>query len=289
MSDQIKGILIPIGGNEDKGLDLSESQTYSKDFISEGILWHILNAAKGIHSNVVIIPTASGIPNEVSKNYLSAFEKLGCDNLTKLNIQSRKEADSDRSFKILSEADCILMSGGDQSKLVRILRETRAHQLIRDRYQIEPLVIAGTSAGAVAMSDQMVIGGSSKESLIKGAVQMNIGLGFLHEVIIDSHFIRRGRFGRLAEAVARIPNLWGIGLAEDTGIIIKEGDHATVIGSGMVILFDPASLTHNKHDELEEGTPMSMSNLIVHILSNGDQFSIKERKIHVLPIDEDFI
>lgn len=289
MKNQIKGILIPVGGNEDKGLDLEENQLYSTDFVSDGILWHILNAAKGVRSHVVIIPTASGIPKEVSENYLTAFGKLGCENLEVLNIQRKEDANSSKSAEIISRADCIMMSGGDQSKLSRIIRGSRVHEIMMDRYYNEPVVIAGTSAGAVAMSKLMVTGGSSTEALIKGAVKMNTGLGFLKEVIIDSHFIRRGRFGRLAEAVARKPQLWGIGLAEDTGMIIRNGDDATVIGSGMIILFDPASLTHNKHDELEKGTPMSMSNLVVHILSNGDQFSIRERKIHVLPMDKSFI
>ncbi|NND76614.1 MAG: cyanophycinase [Flavobacteriales bacterium] len=287
--NKVKGTLIPVGGNEDKGLDLSESQTYSKDFISEGILWHILNEAKGVDSKVVIIPTASGIPKEVARNYLDGFGTLGCTDLTVLDIQARDEANDEFSCELIHAADCIMMSGGDQLKLSRIVSGTKVHEIMMDRYKNDKIVIAGTSAGAVAMSEEMVIGGSSKEALIKGAVLMDKGLAFIPELIIDSHFIRRGRFGRLAEAVARKTDLLGIGLAEDTGIIIKNGDHATVIGSGMVILFDPEKLTHNKNDELEEGTPMSMSNLIVHILSNGDEFSIKEREIHVLPLDKSFI
>ena len=162
------------------------------------------------------------------------------------------------------------------------------HDIIIDRAQNEPVVIAGTSAGAMAMSNEMIAGGSSTEALLKGAVKMVRGLGLIPQLIFDSHFIKRGRFGRLAEAVAKFPSLLGVGLAEDTGMIIKNCNEFTIIGSGMVILFDPGKLIHNNEKILEEGTPMSMSNLVVHILSNGDQFMIDERKLKILPMESVF-
>jgi cyanophycinase len=115
------------------------------------------------------------------------------------------------------------------------------------------------------------------------------GLSLIPELIIDTHFIRRGRFGRQSEAVAKFPDLIGIGLAEDTGMIIKNGNICTVIGSGMVIVFDGTTLTHNNEKVLKEGTPMTMANLRVHVLSNGDQFDIKNRTVSVLPIEAPFI
>jgi cyanophycinase len=107
----------------------------------------------------------------------------------------------------------------------------------------------------------MIGGGSSSEALQKGAVIMKQGMGFIPELIIDTHFVKRGRFGRMAEAVAMFPNLIGVGLADDTGLIIKHCNEFKVIGSGMVVLFDPSHLTHNTHAILKTGTPMSMSNL----------------------------
>jgi len=115
------------------------------------------------------------------------------------------------------------------------------------------------------------------------------GLGLIPELVIDTHFIRRGRFGRQSEAVAKFPNLLGIGLAEDTGMIIKNGNDCTVIGSGMVIVFDGRTLTHNNEKILEEGTPMTMANLTVHVLSNSDEYDIRNRKVKVLPIEAPFI
>jgi cyanophycinase len=287
MSQEVKGILIPVGGNEDKGLDSDMGD--SMDFISEGILFHIINKAKGTDSKIVVIPSASSIPEEVWENYKSAFTTLGCEDVSVLNFQSEDDANNPEFCNALETADCIMMSGGDQSKLSGIINDTLALSIMKRRFMEESLVIAGTSAGAVAMSKEMVTGGSSSEALIKGAIKVGDGLNFLPDVILDSHFIRRGRFGRLAEAVSRMPHLLGIGLAEDTGIIIEKGRIATVIGSGMVILFDASKLTHNKHDQLSEGTPMSMSNLIVHVLSNGDKFDIKEKEIKILPIHESFI
>ena len=108
-------------------------------------------------------------------------------------------------------------------------------------------------------------------------------------LVIDTHFIRRGRFGRIAEAMAIHPNLLGLGLAEDTGIVIEERNRFKVIGSGMVLIFDPSNLTHNNHSILPEGTPISLGNLTVHVLANGDEFTIEDRKFTVCAIDAEYI
>ena len=182
-----------------------------------------------------------------------------------------------------------MFSGGDQSRIAAIIGNTQLHDLMADKFANENFVIAGTSAGAMAMANEMIAGGSSKEAMLKGAVILRKGLGFIPKLIIDTHFIRRGRFGRLAEAIAIYPKLIGIGLAEDTGLVIKNCNEFKVIGSGMVIVFDGTSLTHNAHEQLKEGTPMSISNLNTHILANGDRFTLNERNISVLPIQEDFV
>ena len=183
-----------------------------------------------------------------------------------------------------------MFSGGDQSKITDRIGGTEIHDILVNRYRNEEdFVIAGTSAGAMVMAKEMIAGGSATEAFIKGAVTMYKGFGLIPELIIDTHFIRRGRFGRQSEAVAKFPNLIGIGLAEDTGMIIKNGNDCTVIGSGMVIVFDGSTLTHNNEKVLKEGTPMTMANLRVHVLSNGDQFNIKNREVSVLPIEAPFI
>lgn len=282
-----KGVLIPIGGNEDKGLEHNEN--YSVDFVEDSILSHVVKEAGGQDASIVIIPTASSIPKEVAGNYERAFSKLGCSNLKVLDIRNRLQSETKETIKALEEADAVMFSGGNQSKIAKFIGNTKAHQILSDRYQNERFVIAGTSAGAMAMSEHMIAGGSSQESMNKGAVEMRMGLGLVKGLIIDTHFIKRGRFGRIAEAMAIHPNLLGLGLAEDTGIIIEQRNHFKVIGSGMVLLFDPSKLTHNTHSILPEGTPISLGNLVVHILANNDEFTIDDRKVSISPIDAEYI
>ena len=284
----IKGTLIPIGGNEDKGIE--ESEQYTLEFIDDGILFHVVEEAGGIDAKIVVIPTASRIPMEVGENYVEAFTTLGCKNVTVLDIRSKKDSEKKGSIKLIKEANCVMFSGGDQSKITNKIGGTTIHKILSDRYKNEEgFVIAGTSAGAMAMANEMIAGGSASEAFIKGAVTMYKGLNLIPELIIDTHFIKRGRFGRQSEAVAKHPNLIGLGLAEDTGMIIKNGNDCTVIGSGMVIVFDGSKLTHNNEKILEDGTPMTMANLAVHVLSNGDMYDIKNRKVAVLPIEAPFI
>ncbi len=282
-----KGTLIPIGGNEDKGIDTMEVNNL--EFIGEGILARVVRESGGEDALIVVIPTASSIPDEVGENYLTAFGKLGCTNTQVLDLRKREESEFEPHIALIKKADCVMFSGGDQSEITKKIAGTTIHKILLDRYKNDSIVIAGTSAGAMCMSKEMIIGGSSKESFIKGAVAMGEGMSFIPDLIIDSHFIRRGRFGRLAEAIAIHPNLLGVGLAEDTGLVIKNGNSVEVIGSGMVILFDASKLKHNNQKILSDGAPMSISNLKTHILANGDRFNIKKRKIKVLPLDAPFV
>jgi len=283
----VKGILIPIGGNEDKGIEKSE--IYTLEYITEGILARVVKESGGKGAMIVVIPTASSIPDEVIGNYKKAFAKLECTNVHILDIRKREQSEEADSIDLIRRANCIMFSGGDQSKITSKIGGTTIHKILLERYQNEPIVIAGTSAGAMCMSREMISGGSSTQSFFKGAVGMSKGMGFIPKLVIDSHFISRGRFGRLAEAVARFPKLIGVGLAEDTGLVIKNCNDFEVIGSGMVILFDPNKLHHNNIEILEEGTPMTLTNLTTHVLANGDRFNIEKRAIKVLPMDADFV
>ena len=211
-------------------------------------------------------------------------------NISIHDIRSKQDSEKKSSIDLIKNADCVMFSGGNQSKITDKIGGTTIHEILLDRYKNdEDFVIAGTSAGAMAMANEMISGGSASEAFFKGAVTMYKGLGLIPELIIDTHFIKRGRFGRQAEAVAKFPSLIGIGLAEDTGMIIKNGKDCTVIGSGMAIVFDGSTLTHNNEQILQEATPMSLVNLKVHVLSNSDQFDLKNRIVKVLPIEAPFI
>ncbi|MFT5102712.1 MAG: cyanophycinase [Candidatus Latescibacterota bacterium] len=276
------GTLIPIGGNEDKGVD--EHEIYHLEFIEEGILSRVVQESGGNGALILVIPTASSIPVEVGENYLQAFGKLGCKNVHVLDIREKTDCEDPTAIDLMKKADCVMFSGGNQSKITQHIGGTTLHSIMMDRFENEQFVIAGTSAGAMCMSEEMITGGSSQESFIKGAVGMGNGMNFIPKLIIDSHFIRRGRFGRLAEAIAQFPLLIGIGLAEDTGLVIKKNSFE-VIGSGMVIVFDGRKARHNNHNLLEIGTPMSLTNLKTHILANGDCFNIKKKKVKVSPLN----
>ncbi len=278
---EVKGTLIPIGGNEDKGKD--ESERYTLEYIEEGILSRVVKESGGNKAMIVIIPTASSIPVEVSKNYLDAFQKLGCRNVHVMDIRTREDSEKSEFLELMKGAACVMFSGGDQSKIVEYIGGTELFEIMREKYHNESFVIAGTSAGAMCMSEEMITGGGVQEAFTKGATKMGKGLGLIPNFIIDSHFIRRGRFGRLAEAVAKFPLKLGIGLAEDTGLVIKKGNTCEVIGSGMVILFDPRRLIHNNRSLVNEGSPMSLTNLKIHILANGDKLNIKKRKMKFSP------
>lgn len=272
-----KGILIPIGGNEDKGTGKTES--YTLEYIHNGILSRIVRESGGKQTPMVIITTASGIPEKTTEMYADAFKKLGCTNLSFLDIRSREEADHPDCLSLVKKATCVMFTGGDQSKIVRYIKETELHDIMREKYINDRFVIAGTSAGAMCMSEEMIKGGGHKDILNKGAVLMGKGMGFLPHLIIDSHFIRRHRFGRLAEAVARFPDLVGIGLSEDTGLIIKNQFECEVIGSGMLIVFDPRKLTHNNQKKIEKGAPISIADLKIHILTSGDAMKLEDTEV----------
>ena len=282
----IKGTLIPIGGNEDKGL--TEDDSYILDYVKEGILSHVVEESGGPTANILVLPAASSIPIEVGENYMSAFDTLGCKNVTIMQTKDKLETDKPEHLELLAKADCVMFSGGDQSKISSKVMGTKFHELLLEKYHHQKFVVAGTSAGAMVMAEEMIAGGSAKEAFVKGAVRMSKGLSLIPELIIDTHFIQRGRFGRITEAVAKFPKLVGLGLAEDTGLIIKN-DRFEVIGSGMVIVFDGRRLIHNNHAILEDGTPLSITGLRTHILSNGDRFNIKNKKVEVLPIEASFI
>lgn len=210
-----KGFLVSVGGAEDKGTDLEKGiiQRNRLNFFEIGILKNILSLIKpGEEPKVEIITTASSIPDEVGDNYIDAFRKLGCDNVGHLRIRNREDTAKPDVLERLKACNCIMFSGGNQLRLSSIFGGTEFLDLLKERYQNEHFVIGGTSAGAMAMSNTMIYEGSAAHAHLKGEVKITTGLGLMHNVIIDSHFDKRGRFNRLAQAVAAYPGAIGIGL-----------------------------------------------------------------------------
>lgn len=276
-----KGKLISVGGAEDKGTGVEPGfkQKESLNFFEFGILKRIVKELRnGADSVIEVITTASSIPEEVGQNYLDAFDKLGCKNVQVMHIKKREEVDTPEFLDRLRKCDGVMFSGGNQMRLSMIFGGTEFLKITHHRYQTEDFVIAGTSAGAMAMSNTMIYQGSSSKALLKGEVKMTTGLGFMQGVIIDSHFVTRGRFGRLAEAVAANPSCIGIGLGEDTGVLVTDGDNMEAIGSGLIIIFDGHQIKHSNIADVEEGTPLSIENLIIHVMAKGNHYSVVKRK-----------
>ncbi len=275
-----KGKLIAIGGNVDKGTD-SESiykRNRNLHFFEFQILKRFLEELHTENPRIEVITTASRIPEEVGDTYLKAFEEIGNTNVGVLHIKKKKDVKNTEYIQRIRNCDGVLFTGGDQYRLSTIFGGSEILDILHERYQHDNFIIAGTSAGAMAMSHDMIRRGSSSEALIKGQVQMARGFGFLQEVYIDSHFVKRGRFGRLAQAVASNPAYLGLGLGEDTGVLIEEGNKMEVIGSGLVIIFDGHQMRHTNVAEIQEGTPMAIENLVVHVLVQGNHFNLNERK-----------
>lgn len=274
------GRLIAIGGAEDKG---TESEGYYNEhgnlhFFELGILKRVVQEMGGANARIEVITTASSIPLEVAENYMTAFSKIGCTNVDVMNIRNREDAKKQEFEERIAKADGVMISGGDQLRLTTIFGGTKFLETIIDRYKHDGLVIAGTSAGAMAMSNTMIYQGRSDLAHLKGEVKITTGLAFMPDVIIDSHFDKRGRFNRLAQAVSSNPSCTGIGLGEDTGVIVNGSNHLEVIGSGAVVIIDGRDISHSNITEVGIGTPISVENLRVHILVHGNLYHVKERK-----------
>ncbi|MFN8153109.1 MAG: cyanophycinase [Bacteroidia bacterium] len=280
----IKGKLIAIGGNEDKGTEPEPNfqQKNNLNFFELQILSRIVQECRNQKdAHIEVITTASSIPFEVGENYTHAFGKIGCTNVHMMHIRDRAEAQKEEFIERIRSCDGVLFTGGNQLRLSTIFGGTEILSILHNRLKNDDFVIAGTSAGAMAMSNTMIYQGSSAGALIKGEVKITTGLAFIKDVIIDSHFDKRGRFGRLAQAVASNPSCIGIGLGEDTGVLIRDNNHLEAIGSGLVIIVDGHAIRHSNIADLAEGSPISIENLIVHVMTKGNAYELQKRKFMV--------
>lgn len=274
-----QGKLFAIGGAEDKGVDLEKGEVVRNNlnFFELGILKRIVKEAGGPDVRIEVITTASMIPNQVGDNYLNAFGKIGCTNIGILPIRNRADAMNRDYIARIQSCDAVMFSGGNQLRLSATFGGTEILEIIIKRYMETDFTVAGTSAGAMAMSNTMIYEGNASTAHLKGQVKLTTGLGLMGDVIFDSHFEKRGRFGRLAQAIATNPAAIGIGLGEDTGMFIREGNIMEAIGSGMVMIIDGHSILHNNIADIPEGNPISIENIKVHFCQQGNGFLAKER------------
>ena len=282
----VRGKLIIIGGAVDKGsfteTDLDKSAIKNLNFFETGILKRILDESKhNLLSRIEVVTTASKIPKEIGPEYVKALNYLGANNVDILNIERREQAMDPEIVARVKAADVVMFTGGDQLRLTSILGGTPFHDLILEKYINEDFIYAGTSAGAAAASNNMIYQGSSSEALLKGEVKITSGLGLIDGVIIDTHFVQRGRIGRLFQAVVGNPKVLGIGLGEDTGLLITNNTQMEAIGSGLVILVDGREIKDTNLTQVELGYPISINHLVNHVMSKYDTFNLSTHKMYI--------
>jgi len=262
------GPLIIIGGHEDKDGD-------------KIILKHVAEHVRG--GKLIIATVASHQPEGYFETYQKAFGALGVDDLVELYVNERSETFDENASAGFENAAGIFFTGGDQLRISSQIGDTPIETMVRDIHK-RGGVVAGTSAGASVMSETMLVKGTSKESYRIGDLHMAPGLGLVRDVIIDQHFAERGRIGRLLGAVAQNPRVLGIGIDEDTAIIVQ-GDHFQVAGAGAVYVVDGAGVTHSNIAEARPERTLSMHQVTLHVLSTGDGFDLKQRR--PVPVGDD--
>lgn len=260
-----KGVVVAVGGNEDKEHDLH-------------VLRRMASLIKKRSVLIEVITTASEMPEEISKMYQSAFDKISNTTVQFMHICTREQAEDDQYIQRLKRSHVIFFAGGDQLRITSILGGTAFLKAIIKKYHTEYCIVAGTSAGATAMSQTMIYGGESSEALIKGSVNITAGLGLIQNVVIDSHFIKRGRFSRLMEIITSNPGHTGIGLGEDTGIIIRKGCLIEAMGNGLVVIFNGKHIRYSNISSIDTGEAIAVENMRVHTLVNGYGYDLLNEK-----------
>lgn len=258
-----KGCLIIIGGHEDRD--------------PKGERAILREVAKHVHGGKLVLATvASHRPEGYFDDYEKAFADLGLGDLVELYVEERSQAGDREKLSVLDDAAGIFFSGGDQLRITSQIGDTGIEAKVRALYE-RGGVVAGTSAGASVMSETMLVKGTSKETHRIGDLHMSPGMGLMRDVIIDQHFAERGRFGRLIGAVAHNPRVLGLGIDEDTAAMVQ-GDVFRVIGSGAVYVVDGTDVSYCNVAEASSESALSMHDVRVHVLSNGDSFDLKRRR-----------
>lgn len=255
-----------IGGAEDK---INGCSILSAFFASAG----------GTQASIGILPCASREPSVVGDRYYQIFQGMGAEQVQVLDIRHATECNEKRWLDILSNCTGIFVTGGDQVRLCDLVADSKLLVMIKERVQQGQMVLAGTSAGAAMMGETMIAGGSSGESPNQALVELSQGLGLIPELLVDQHFHNRNRMARLLSAIAAHPDKLGIGIDEDTCAALRGDGSFEVLGKGSITVVDPGSLTHTNYLNVSEASPLSLHNLRVHILSQGDRYDYKNRTV----------
>lgn len=262
MAEKKRGHLVIIGGAEDTSGECK-------------ILRSFVELSGGSKARLAVLSTASEDPR-AGEAYRRVFKELGAHEVKVLAIQHREEANRREFAGLLKDSDGIFFTGGDQLRITSILGGSRLYRVLKTALQ-NGVVMAGTSAGASAMSETMLVGGEDDAAPKKETARMAPGLGFLRDVVVDQHFAQRGRIGRLLTVVAYNPFILGVGIDEDTAIVVSPDDSFYVIGSGTVTVIDGRSVTYSNVSESDAHKPLTLTGVTLHILAEGYRYDLKER------------
>lgn len=263
MREKISGNLIIIGGAEDKEGD-------------KEILKKVCNSIDKDKDTILIATIATEYPKEALQKYTKVFNGLGVKNIQSLDITNRNQSFDKKNIENIDKANLIFFTGGDQLRITSLVGGTPIYDGLK-RASERGCIIVGTSAGASVMSDTMIVQGEDEESPRKCTLKMSPGLGFVDNVIIDQHFAQRGRIGRLLTGIAQNPEVLGIGIDEDTAIVVTDTGIAEVIGTGAVYFVDASCITHSNVSEQHGDEVLSMFNVKLHVLNEGKKFNLLKK------------
>jgi cyanophycinase len=279
-----KGKLLIVGGHEDKGQEVPGENLIihkKKESCSHfEILGALISKIPRAHHIIEIIASASSIPLEMEQMYIDSYKREGFTHVGIIKVENENDANDPVSIKRIQGSHAVFFTGGDQSKLVSLIAQTPLLTAIKNKYYSdEHFIVGGTSAGAMAIPETIITGGLIREALFKNDIKIAKGFDLIKNVLVDTHFIKRGRFARLVHAVLLNPTCLGIGLGEDTALIISDGNLAECIGSGMIILIDGSKTSSTNINEVNDLTPILVENIITSIIAEGSCYLLKEKKL----------
>jgi cyanophycinase len=264
MTKQSKGKLIIIGGHEDK-----EGDRDILEFVAEEV--------KRLKSSLILMTVATQLPEETVKDYTDVFQELGIEKIDVIDIRVREDGFNEENIDKIKKNSVIFFTGGDQLRITSQIGDSPLYQRLVDHFH-QGVTIVGTSAGAAAMPETMLVAGPSDESAENSTLLMAPGLGLLPGVVIDSHFAQRGRIGRLLGAVAHNPKNLGIGIDENTAIVVEHGRYFQVMGAGAVYVIDGSTISASSLSEKTADGIISMYDVTLQVLSEGDCFNLETRR-----------
>ncbi|MBF2047387.1 MAG: cyanophycinase [Leptolyngbya sp. IPPAS B-1204] len=276
-----KGPLVIIGGAEERDGEAK-------------ILRAFIQLAGGRSAQIVVLTAATSEPIEAGETYIEVFKRLGAKTVWVVDTRDPDDANQFEAVWAIRQASGIFFTGGDQARIVERIKGTILEDAIQKRHS-EGAVIAGTSAGAAIMPEVMIVRGESETSPRNDAVMLGAGMGFVSGMVVDQHFAQRGRLGRLLTALVLQPSIIGVGVDENTALIVK-GDEFEVLGEGAVTIVDESELTYksadfsvpvgavagwHRHSQQVATGPnqvMSVFDIKLHILAEGCRFNLKTRQ-----------